>query len=150
MNRNRRALLTGLGGLSAAAAFRNLEAQVAPAPGALAANARNAVPGFPRRADFAIEEGYTYISGAFTHPMPIAAAEAYRDAVNRRGTIGTPAGASRSPAPPRTARADPKTAFAALLNAKPSEISDVPDRALGLQRHARRGTPAERAVLIAL
>jgi len=144
MNRNRRALLTGLGGLSAAAAFRNPEAQVAPAPGALAANARNAVPGFPRRADFAIEEGY------ITHPMPIAAAEAYRDAVNRRGTIGTPAGASRSPAPPRTARADPKTTFAALINSKPSESSDVPNRALGLQRHARRGTPAERAVLIAL
>ncbi len=131
MNRNRRALLTGLGGLSAAAAFRNLEAQVAPAPGALAANARNAVPGFPRRADFAIEEGYTYISGAFTHPMPIAAAEAYRDAVNRRATIGAPAGASRSPAPPRTARADPKTAFAALINAKPSEISYVPNTSTG-------------------
>src|SRR2546426_8210212 len=117
MDIDRRTLLTGMGALTASAFGRT--------------RALEAASTFPRRADFAIEEGYTYISGAFTHPMPIAAAAAYRDAVNRRATIGAPAGASRSPAPPRTARADPKTAFAALINAKPSEISYVPNTSTG-------------------
>jgi len=62
--------------------------------------------------------------------MPIAAAEAYRDAVNRRGTIGTPA-ASRASSLPLAARVDPKTAFAALINAKPSEISYIPNTSSG-------------------
>jgi selenocysteine lyase/cysteine desulfurase len=54
--------------------------------------------------------------------MPIAAANAYRDAVNRRATVGA------SSAGPRT---DPKTAFAALINAKPSEISFIPNTSTG-------------------
>src|SRR5438093_907209 len=109
MEIDRRTLLTGMGALSAAAFGR------APAP--------DAASTFPRKADFAIEEGYTYISGAFTHPMPIAAAQAYRDAVNRRGTIGAASPAARRP--------DPKAAFAALVNAKPSEISYIPNTSTG-------------------
>ena len=74
MTLNRRDLLTGLGTVAAGAAFGKLTAQ---APAAAT---------FPRKADFTIAQGVTYISGAFTHPMPIAAAQAYRDAVNRRVT----------------------------------------------------------------
>jgi selenocysteine lyase/cysteine desulfurase len=78
---------------------------------------------FPRRRDFAFERGVTYISGAFTHPMPIAAADAYRDAVNRRATVGA--------APSTASRVDPRGAFAALINAKPSEISYIPNTSSG-------------------
>ena len=83
MTQNRRDLLTGFGTVAAGAALGRLPAVVPAA----------AAPGFPRRADFAIADGVTYISGAFTHPMPIAAADAYRDAVTRRGTVGADTGA---------------------------------------------------------
>src|SRR6476646_4286291 len=113
---NRRELLTGLGVAAASAAIGDARALDAAAGSA----------GFPRKADFAFEKGATYISGAFTHPMPIAAANAYRDFVTRRGTVGatTPFGGTR-------AGADPKAAFAALVNAKPSEISYIPNTSAG-------------------
>jgi selenocysteine lyase/cysteine desulfurase len=116
MRINRRELLAGLGVAAASAAINDARAL-----GAAAGSA-----GFPRKADFAFEKGTTYISGAFTHPMPIAAANAYRDFVTRRGTVGatTPFGGSR-------AGADPKAAFAALVNAKPSEISYIPNTSAG-------------------
>ena len=110
MEIDRRTLLTGLGAFTAASALGR-------------APALDAASTFPHKADFAIEDGYTYISGAFTHPMPIAAAQAYREAVNRRGTIG--------PAPPPARRPDPRAAFAALINAKPSEISYIPNTSAG-------------------
>ena len=116
---NRREVLAGLGTAAAAAACRDVTVGAAPAPGGA---------GFPRKADFAFEKGVTYLSGAFTHPMPIAAADAYRDAVNRRGTVGaTPAAGLGASAP----RVDPKAAFAALINAKPSEISYIPNTSAG-------------------
>jgi len=120
MTLNRRELLAGLGTAAAAAAFGDAAANAAPGDGGPA--------GFPRKADFAFEKGVTYLSGAFTHPMPIAAADAYRDAVNRRGTVGaTPATGLGASAP----RVDPKAAFAALINAKPSEISYIPNTSAG-------------------
>jgi len=111
---NRRALLAGLGTAAAAAALRDVRAVAAPGGGGAA--------GFPRKADFAFEKGVTYLSGAFTHPMPIASADAYRDAVNRRGTVGA------AGQPPRV---DPRAAFAALVNAKPSEIAYIPNTSAG-------------------
>jgi len=119
MDIDRRTLLTGMGALTAAAFGRG--------------PALNAASAFPRKADFAIDEGYTYISGAFTHPMPVAAAQAYKDAVNRRGTIGAARPAARADAASGFSRTvvDPKTAFAALINAKPSEISYIPNTSAG-------------------
>jgi len=116
MQINRRELLTGLGVAAASAAIGDPRA----------VHAAAASGGFPRKADFAFEKGTTYISGAFTHPMPLAAANAYRDFVTRRGTVGatTPFGGTRS-------GADPKAAFAALVNAKPSEISYIPNTSAG-------------------
>lgn len=111
MNFNRRDLLVGLGGLAAGSTFFRPTAHAAPS---LA---------LPRKADFRIAEGYTYINGAFTHPMPLAAAEAYRGAIDRRSTLGAPAAAATG--------TDAKAAFAALINAKPSEISYIPNTSTG-------------------
>lgn len=113
---NRRELLTGLGVAAASAAIGD----------ARALHAAAGAGGFPRKADFAFEKGATYISGAFTHPMPIAAANAYRDFVTRRGTVG-----ARTPFGGAGAGADPKATFAALVNAKPSEISYIPNTSAG-------------------
>src|SRR5262245_54306556 len=114
---NRRELLTTLGAVAASAAVRDAPAAAEPAAGPA---------GFPRKADFAFEKGTTYISGAFTHPMPIAAADAYRSFLTRRGTVGatTPFGGAGS-------GVDPKAAFAALINAKPAEISYIPNTSSG-------------------
>jgi selenocysteine lyase/cysteine desulfurase len=114
MDLNRRDLLRGL----SAAAVRLPFTPQAPAQAA----------GFPRKQDFRFADGYTYLSGAFTHPMPIAAADAYRAVVDRRATVGGPgAGNERSSQP----RVDPKAAFAALINAKPSEISYIANTSTG-------------------
>jgi selenocysteine lyase/cysteine desulfurase len=112
---NRRELIAGVA--AAAAGWSTVDA-----PPALAAAGS---AGFPRKADFAFEKGTTYISGAFTHPMPLAAANAYRQFITRRGTVGatTPTAAAL--------RTDPKAAFAALINAKPSEISYIPNTSAG-------------------
>jgi selenocysteine lyase/cysteine desulfurase len=129
MTINRRDLLTGLGGMAAGAAFGRLGAQL-PSLGETDPTPANAMPtpraDFPRKADFNIAEGYTYISGADTHPLPIASAEAYRRFIDRRSTIGT----ARN-APPPSPRPDPRIDFAKLINAKPSEISFLPNTSTG-------------------
>ena len=88
---------------------------------------------FPRKADFNIAEGHTYISGAFTHPMPIAAAQAYRQWIDQRSTIGRPLNASWPDIehPAAAASAASKAAFASLINAKPSEIGLIPNTSTG-------------------
>src|SRR5262245_3973869 len=114
---NRRDLLTGLGAVAAATTIGDANADAAPAAGSA---------GFPRKADFAFAPGTTYISGAFTHPMPVAAANAYRDFVARRGTVGATTAFGGA-----GGGTNPKDAFAALINAKPSEISYVPNTSTG-------------------
>lgn len=116
----RRELIAGLGGTAAsmalggrAEAMRRI-AQPRPT-GPL-------VPGVARKQDFAIADGYTYINGAYTHPMPIVAADAYRAAVQRRGSLGFP---SAAPLP------DARGAFARLINAKPTEIAWVQNTSSG-------------------
>jgi selenocysteine lyase/cysteine desulfurase len=123
MHINRRDLLTGLGGLAASAALPPAQAQV---------NTRQATaPGlsdrtFPRKSEFAIPAGLTYINGAYTHPLPIAAADAIRrnaEARSRPGGITSPGGGALA--------TEVKAQFAALINAKPSEISFVPNTSTG-------------------
>lgn len=77
----------------------------------------------PAKKDFAITDGVTYINGAYTHPMPKAAVEAVRQYLQRRSE---PEEVSRPNAP-----FDIKKEFAALINAKPSEISFVPNTSTG-------------------
>jgi len=90
---------------------------------------------FPRKADFNIADGYTYISGAYTHPMPIAAAEAYHQVVTRRSTLAPASGPTGTgvSGPQRSipVRPDAKAAFATLINAKPSEVCYVPNTSTG-------------------
>src|SRR5581483_2437456 len=71
MNVTRREVLASLGTLAASAAFNRLEAHT---PGLAAPDPfrRPALPELPRKADFTIADGYTYINGAFSHPMPRA------------------------------------------------------------------------------
>src|SRR5262249_14750476 len=81
---------------------------------------------FPRKSDFAIPAGLTYINGAFTHPMPIAGVEAARQYSERRarpGGIDAPGNDAMVKAV--------KEEFAALINARPSEISFIPNTSTG-------------------
>lgn len=119
MNISRRSLLTGLSGAAATAALGKLGAQL---PAGSVARAGHA--GFPRKDDFLIDEGYTYINAAYTHPIPKVALEAARVAGEKRGSLRVP------PAVP-AARPDPKALFAELINAKPSEIAYVPSTSFG-------------------
>jgi len=108
MTLNRRDMLMSLGGLVAGAAHGRFDFPS---------------PGFPRKSDFRFAEGWTYINGAYTHPMPIAAADAYRAFLDHRSTVGF------ADVPAR--RVDPIDAFAALINAKPSEIGYIPNTSTG-------------------
>lgn len=73
----------------------------------------------PARDAFALPAGETYLSAAYTHPMPVAAARAAQQWIERR-TTGAPAGAN-------AARTAAREAFARLINAKPSEVGCVPN-----------------------
>ena len=115
MTLTRRDLIAGLGTLAATAALPDVTTADP--------TMRTEQSGFPRKSDFNIAQGYTYISGAYTHPMPIAAGEAYRRVVDRRASIAPPT--------PPGSRVDPKVAFASLINAKPSEISYIPNTSTG-------------------
>ena len=109
-------MLGAIGGLAALAAQSDalLNAEVPTPPQST---------GFPRKADFAIPAGYTYINGAYTHPMPIGATEAVRRHLERRSRPG----ADLPPEPP----VDLKAEFAALINAKPSEVSYITSTSAG-------------------
>jgi len=109
MDINRRQMLSGVGGALVAANAGGARTQPASSGG------------FPRRADFTIADGVTYINGAFTHPMPKAAADAYRAAVERRSTVGGPF----------VPTIDVRPMFAALINANASEIGYVPNTSTG-------------------
>ena len=81
---------------------------------------------FPRRDDFNIADGFTYLNGAYTHPIPRAAAEAAKGVAVRRSTLMPATGAQFS----RPA-GDPRAAFASLINATPSELSLIPNTSTG-------------------
>ena len=126
MTVNRRDVLAGFGGLAATAALRNLAAEPGQtaSPGGSGAHAGAPVPGFPRKADFNIAEGHTYINGAYTHPMPLVASAAARRYAEGRSALGAPQSGEST-------RTDAKALFARLINAKPSEICYVPNTSTG-------------------
>ncbi len=116
MTVHRRQVLGGLG-FAAAAVFADLRADAA---GARAP--QTATPGFPRKSDFRIDPDCTYLNAAYTHPIPRVAMEAARRAAEGRGTLPPPAGGHSD---------TPKTLFATLINAKPSEIAYVSSTSAG-------------------
>jgi selenocysteine lyase/cysteine desulfurase len=79
---------------------------------------------FPRKADFAIPNGVTYLNGAYTHPMPVVVRDAVRAWLE--GRAGFRADASRP-----TIGGEVKAKFAALVNADPDEIAFIPNTSAG-------------------
>jgi selenocysteine lyase/cysteine desulfurase len=97
----------------------------AAAHGAIAPGAP-AAAGFPRKDDFAIPVGTAYLNAAMIHPMPRVAADAVAHGMQLRvsGTVVPSfAGGGAKPLP--------KVTFAALINAKPSEIAYIPNTSTG-------------------
>ena len=112
MKINRREMLGGLGAVVAT--------------GAIGRAGTPAATGFPRRDDFAIPAGTAYLNAAMIHPMPRAAAEAVARGLQLRtsgATVPSFAGGGAQPVP--------KATFAALINAKPTEIAYVPNTSTG-------------------
>ena len=145
MTLDRRELLGALGGLAASQALglapteRALRTDAACSAGSAYAVPPMPQPGapFPRKADFALEPGTTYLNAAYTHPIPRVSVDAARRAAERRSAA----------LPVVAGSPTPKQLFAQLINAKPSEIAHVSStsagenlvvRALGLD-HRRDG-----------
>ncbi len=114
MDVTRRELLAGMGGLLAAAAC-GAQGASSPAP----ATVPPLGDVLPVRGDFAIPAGQTWLNSAFIHPIPIAAAHAVRCYLETR-TFREPRLRSGD-----SLAAEVKAEFAALVNARPSEISLV-------------------------
>jgi selenocysteine lyase/cysteine desulfurase len=133
MNMTRRELGASFGALATSAALggpgaKTHEISVADAlPSAV-------TPQLPRKADFTIVDGYCYLNGAFSHPMPRASADAFHQAVERRTTLAPPGVpfVFLNPPPDTTPMpVDPRDEFAALINAKRKEISYIPNTSTG-------------------
>lgn len=134
MNINRRELLAGIGGVAASAAFSKLGAQILPRPEAspFAGELPSAPVEFPRKDDFIIDEGYTYINAAYTHPIPKVALEAARRTAESRGSLHIPAAGGRGGGRGAGGQSNnPKAIFAELIGAKPTEIAYVPSTSFG-------------------
>ena len=104
----RREAVRGLGGLVAAAALGSTRVS-------LPEITTRALPvsGFPRKTDFMIPAGTTYLNAAYTHPIPRVSLEAARRAAEGRCGV-------RPPAP-----TSPRAQFAELIHARPEEIAYV-------------------------
>lgn len=79
--------------------------------------------GLPRKHDFAIPPGVTYLNSAYIHPLSIQAREQLRAYADLRSTPGPDLGHFDTD--------NPKVEFAELIHAKPSEISYVPNTSTG-------------------
>jgi selenocysteine lyase/cysteine desulfurase len=124
---NRREFVSGMAALSSTVALDPSQiAQERRDPGALVrgtpAPPTSADFSLPRKADFAIPEGETYINSAYVHPMPVAGREALRRYAESRTSPVLDTHYDREHV---------KAEFAALINAKPSEISYVPNTSTG-------------------
>ena len=128
---NRREFVSGMAAFGSAAVLDGTpRAQAAPPPqytqnrrvSGAAEPASPADLSLPRKADFAIPEGETYINSAYVHPMPLAGREALRKYAESRSGPVLDTHYDREPV---------KAEFAALINAKPSEISFVPNTSTG-------------------
>ena len=122
MSLGRRELLKGLSGMAASVAFARLGAasalDVARAPSTE----------LPRKQDFDLADGFTFLNAAYTHPIPRPAADAARAYLAQRNKLAMPRpGAGGGSGEGFNAKA----LFAELINAKPSEIAYVPNTSTG-------------------
>ncbi len=131
---NRRDWLARTGGLAAAALLPGALPRARPAAADVPPDTwgvpetradGGAQAAFPRKADFTIPEGVTYLNGAYMHPMPNVVREAVRDYNDRRAGFTTRT--SDDPDISGTVRAE----FARLVNAHPEEIAFVPNTSTG-------------------
>jgi len=120
MDLTRRELLASVGGVVAATALHRVEHAV---PRGTVTAAQGAA--LPVKGDFAIPPGQTWLNNAFIHPVPIAAAEAVRRYLDTRTFREERRRSGDSLA------AEVKAEFAALINARPSEISLVENTSTG-------------------
>jgi selenocysteine lyase/cysteine desulfurase len=118
MDLTRRNLLAGFGGLAVSSSLASSPPAQAPRAGTAASRTPLTLP---RKADFAIGAGDTYINCAYIHPMSIASAE----------NVHRYARARSRPDGEEWQRLDIKAEFAALINAKPSEIAFIPNTTAG-------------------
>jgi selenocysteine lyase/cysteine desulfurase len=119
MTMNRRELLAGLGGMAAI----GIASGSSSFPQLQTTSAGSTSVSLPAKNDFAIPSGVTYINSAYTHPMPSTAAAALREWAEFRSQ---PQVVSQS-----KELINIKAEFAALINAKESEISYVPNTSTG-------------------
>jgi selenocysteine lyase/cysteine desulfurase len=117
MESNRRDVLTGFGGIALAAAGL-YGSRVDASGGDAKTGGRVSAAALLRKNDFNIEEGYTYINAAYTHPIPKVALSAAREAAERRSSLRA--------AQLTEHRFNPKALFAELIGAHPEEIACVP------------------------
>ena len=112
----RRELIAGMGGIALSSTVRGQQAPT---------GLEGAVTGSPHRADFAIPADITFINSAYTHPLPIKSVEAVQAHLARRSVPGVtmPDSGDLSTAV--------KGHFAALINARPHEISFIPNTSMG-------------------
>jgi selenocysteine lyase/cysteine desulfurase len=123
---SRREVLAGFGTVAAAGVAGPLGSIANSAGGSISAVPSAALSpaiSLPVKRDFAIPDNLTYLNSAYTHPMPIAAAAALREWSESRSQLK----AVSQPKNPVNIKAE----FAALINAKESEISYVPNTSTG-------------------
>lgn len=121
MNIHRRNVLTGFASLAACSATPEFRSGLLP----FLADSHSPAHALPAKRDFTIPDGITYLNCAYTHPLPKAGFEALRDYADRRAR---PEAVSK---PLQKKPVDIKAEFAALINAKPSEISFIPNTSTG-------------------
>jgi selenocysteine lyase/cysteine desulfurase len=121
MNISRREVLAGLGSVAAWSGTSGVRS------GALSFEAEPPRGGgaLPAKNDFSIPAGLAYLNSALTHPIPKVGLEALRDYGDRRAH---PEIVSK---PLQKKPVDIKAEFAALINAKKSEISFIPNTSTG-------------------
>src|SRR6185503_15315796 len=116
MDLDRRTALKGIGSLAATATLGRLDLAL---PTSIE---------LPRKGDFDLRDGHTFLNAAYTHPIPRPAADAVRAYLDQRNRLTQPRDGSGGG---DAAVPHPKKLFAQLINAKPSEIAYVPNTSTG-------------------
>ena len=122
MTLDRRDLLKGLSGVAASVAFGHLGSAALLEAASLPSST------LPRKQDFDISDGFTYLNAAYTHPIPRPAADAARAYLAQRSKLAMPRPGSGGGAGEGF---NAKALFAELINAKPTEIAYVPNTSTG-------------------
>lgn len=113
---NRREFVGGIAALGGSSAWPREAAQFSPTQ-------ETTQRGLPRKHDFAIPPGVTYLNSAYIHPLSIQAREELRAYAELRSTPGPELGHFDTD--------EPKVEFGRLIRAKPSEICYVPNTSTG-------------------